>query len=231
MAGKLYGIGVGPGDPELLTLKAVRIIRECDKIVAPGEDYRESVAYRIAVSAVPELAEKEVCGISAPMTKDKEVLEANYGKIADMITGWLDRGLNVGILNLGDVTVYSTCMYIHRLVKRAGYPTELVNGIPSFCAAAARLDIGLAERSEQLHILPASYQIEEGLRLSGTKVLMKAGKQIGRVKTQIKELGLDAVMVENCGMENERVFQNVDEIDENAGYYSLMIVKERREAE
>lgn len=228
MTGKLYGIGVGPGDPELLTLKAVRLIKECGVIVVPGEDYRNSVAYKIAAGAVPELEQKEVCGITAPMTKDKAVLEENYKKAADRVTAWLDEGIDVAILNLGDVTIYSTCLYIYKLVKAAGYPAELVSGIPSFCAVAARLGMGLVERSEQLHVLPASYQIEEGLKLSGTKVLMKSGSQIGKVKEQIKELGMEAVMVENCGMENEKIYAGTDEIDENAGYYSLMIVKERK---
>lgn len=229
MTGKLYGIGVGPGDPELLTLKAVRLIKECDKIVVPGEDYKTSVAYKIALDAVPELAQKEVHGIAMPMTKDKDILEENYGAAAAVITGWLDEGKDVGILNLGDVTVYSTCLYIHKLVKAAGYHTELVNGIPSFCAVAARLDMGLVERSQQLHVLPASYQIEEGLKLPGTKVLMKSGKQIGKVKKLIKEMGMNAVMIENCGMEEEKIYRTTDEIDENAGYYSLMIVKEQEE--
>lgn len=227
--GILYGIGVGPGDPELLTLKAVRIIKSCDVIVVPGEDYRGSIAYQIAVQAVPELEKKEVFGVVLPMTRDHEVLKRHHNMAADRVAACLDAGKHVGFLNLGDVTVYASCLYIYRLVKERGYQTELVNGIPSFCAAAARLGIGLAENSDRIHILSQPGQIEEGLQLPGTKIIMKMGKNIGHVKDLIRESGLDARMVENCGMENEKLYGSVEEIDEQAGYYSLLIVKNHRD--
>ncbi len=75
-------------------------------------------------------------------------------------------------------------------------------------------------------MIPASYQIEDALKLPGTKVLMKAGRKIGQVKELLKKAGMQAMMIENCGMENEKIYQTVDEIPENAGYYSLIIVKE-----
>lgn len=227
--GILYGIGVGPGDPELLTLKAVRLIRACEVIVVPGEDYRESIAYKIAVQAVPELEEKEVFGVAMPMTRDREVLKRSHEMAADRVASCLDAGKNVAFLNLGDVTVYASYLYIHRLVDGRGYRTELLNGIPSFCAAAARLGIGLAENADRLHILSQPEQIEEGLMLPGTKIIMKMGKNIGRVKALIREAGMEACMVENCGMDNEKIYTSVDEIDERAGYYSLLIVKDRQE--
>lgn len=227
--GILYGIGVGPGDPELLTLKAVRIIKSCDVIVTPGEDYRDSIAYKIAVQAVPELDEKEAFGVVLPMTREKEVLKQHHERAADRIAACLDAGKYVGFLNLGDVTVYASYLYIHRLVKGRGYQTELINGIPSFCAAAARLGIGIAENSDRIHILSQPGQIEEGLKLPGTKIIMKMGKNIGHVKNLIRESGLDARMVENCGMENEKIYDSVEEIDEQSGYYSLLIVKNHRD--
>lgn len=227
--GILYGIGVGPGDPELLTLKAVRIIKSCDVIVTPGEDYRDSIAYKIAVQAVPELDEKEAFGVVLPMTREKEVLKQHHERAADRIAACLDAGKHVGFLNLGDVTVYASYLYIHRLVKGRGYQTELINGIPSFCAAAARLGIGIAENSDRIHILSQPGQIEEGLQLPGTKIIMKMGKNIGHVKNLIRESGLDARMVENCGMENEKIYDSVEAIDEQSGYYSLLIVKNHRD--
>lgn len=111
-----------------------------------------------------------------------------------------------------------------------GYDTEIVSGITSFCAVAARLNIGLVEKHEELHVIPASYQIEEALQLPGTKVLMKAGKKMAEVKATIKRLGASAVMIENCGMPNEKIYRSVDEIPEDAGYYSLIIIKDSKRA-
>ncbi|MGN0159438.1 MAG: precorrin-2 C(20)-methyltransferase [Brotaphodocola sp.] len=226
MTGKLYGISVGPGDPELLTLKAVRTIKACDVIVVPAENYQESIAYRIALAAVEEIKEKQTEGVAMPMTRDQKILKEHHRRAADRIEAWLEEGKMVGFLTLGDVTVYSTYIYIHKLVTADGYQTELVSGVPSFCAAAARLGIGLAEQREAFHVIPASDRMEAALKLSGTKVLMKAGKQMATVKQQLKESGAKVFMVENCGMPQERVFHSAEEIDENAGYYSLLIVKE-----
>lgn len=225
MDGILYGIGVGPGDPDLMTIKAVKTIRACDIIAVPGEDFRESVAYHIAMGAVNELKDMTVVGMPMPMTKDRRVLDENYRQTASRIERWLDEGKHVGFLTLGDVTIYSTYLYVHRMVTEDGYHTEIVNGIPSFCAAASRLNTGLVERSEELHVIPASYQVEEALKLPGTKILMKAGRQIGRVKEQLKAAKADVVMIENCGMDGEKVYRGVEEMNENAGYYSLMIVR------
>lgn len=229
MRGTLYGLGIGPGDPELLTLKAVRLIRENEIIAVPGEEAKETVAYKIAVQAVPELREKELLAVSMPMTKDAKVLEENHDKAAKKVMEYLDKGKNVVFLTLGDPTVYSTYLYVHKRVADAGYGTEIISGITSFCAVSARMNMGLVERSEPLHVIPASYQIEEALKLPGTKVLMKAGRQMGKVKEQLKKMDADVVMVENCGMENEEVYRNADEIPESAGYYSLIIVKDKGE--
>lgn len=225
MAGILYGIGVGPGEPDLLTIKAVRTIRECDVIAVPGEDYQDSVAYKIALGAVEELREMKVVGMPMPMTKDRQVLDDNYRQIADRIEQWLEEGKRVGFLTLGDVTIYSTYLYVHHMVTADGYQTEIINGIPSFCAVASRLNTGLVERSEELHVIPASYQVEDALKLPGTKVFMKAGRQIRQVKEQLKAAGAQVVMVENCGMDGEKIYRGIEEINEDAGYYSLMIVR------
>lgn len=226
MAGILYGIGVGPGDPELLTLKAVKTIKTCDIIMVPGTDYRESVAYQIAIQAVPELAQKECLAVSMPMTRDKDILKAHHEMAVSQVIDRLKENRTIGFLNLGDVTVYASYLYIHRAVLQMGYQAELINGIPSFCAAAAKLGIGLVENSDRLHILSQPDQIEDGLKLPGTKVIMKMGKNIGHVKHLIRESGMDAKMVERCGMPGEKIIHSVEEIDEQSGYYSLLIVKE-----
>ena len=114
MTGILFGTGIGPGDPELMTLKAVRLIWENDTIAVPGEKPEESIAYQIAVQAVPELAEKELVAIPMPMTKNAKELEENHRRGAEKIEELLDAGKNVVFLTLGDPTVYSTYLYVHR---------------------------------------------------------------------------------------------------------------------
>ncbi|MFR5732658.1 MAG: SAM-dependent methyltransferase [Clostridium sp.] len=90
--------------------------------------------------------------------------------------------MDVACLTLGDPTIYSTYIYIHRLVKARGYDAKIINGIPSFCAVSARLEDSLADRSEQIHIIPSTYGVEDALNLSGTKVLMKAASKMPLVK-------------------------------------------------
>lgn len=223
--GKLYGIGVGPGDPELLTLKALRLIKEADIIALPGENPKESVAYKIAASAYPEISSKDLMAIPMPMIKEREALKAAHDTGAELIKNELHQGKTVVFLTLGDPTVYSTYLNIHNRLKIDGYDTEIVSGITSFCAVAAKLNMGLVENNEPLHVIPASYQIEDSMKLNGTKVFMKAGKKIGEVKKLIIESGLKAVMIENCGMLDERTYRSAEEIPEQAGYYSLIIVK------
>lgn len=226
MAGKLYGLGIGPGDPELLTLKAVRLIKESDVVFVPGTDPKDTVAYQITVQAVPELEDKEIVGIAMPMTKNLELLEETHEKGANEVAEYLKDGKQCVFLTLGDPTVYSTYMYIHKKIQKLGYETEIVSGIPSFCAVAAKMGISLSEKAEELHVIPAVYQIEEGMELKGTKVFMKVGKRSGRLRELLKEKKADAVMIENCGMPGEKIFSKAEDFPDMAGYYSLVIAKE-----
>lgn len=228
MAGILYGAGVGPGDPELMTLKAVRLIRENEVIALPGETAEETVAYRIAVQAVPELARKTLVPVTMPMTHDTAEMEQNHERAADTIEAYLKQGQNVVFLTLGDPTIYSTYLYVQKRIIARGYRAELISGITSFCAAAARTNTPLAEWSEQLHILPAVHRLDSRLEQPGNYVLMKSGKKMSQVKEILSKSGRDIVMVENCGMENEHIYRGVDEIPDDAGYYSLIIAKEPR---
>lgn len=217
--GKLYGVSVGPGDPELMTLKAVRIIKEADVIAIPHREKEKCTAYQIALRAVPELAEKTILPIDMPMTKDAQRLEHAHRSGAAQVMAELERGHTVAFLTLGDVTVYSSCQYIYQRVREQGYDGELISGVPSFCAAAARLDRALVSGNDRLHILPATYDLADCSTLDGVKVLMKPGKNIAK----IKKLGGRLCGVENCGMAGERVYGCAEEIEEKQGYYSLFL--------
>lgn len=225
--GKLYGVGVGPGDPELMTIKAVRVIRECDILIVPGKEPEDTVAYRIARQAVPEAAEKELAGVHMPMTKDPAKLEESHREAAAAVREILDSGKTAAFLTLGDPCIYSTYSYIQKQLKEEGYLTEIINGIPSFLAASAAFNEVLTEGADMLHIIPATYQIEEGMNLSGTRVLMKCGRRLPEVRACIeRKKGTAGKMIERCGMEGERIYQSAQEFPEESGYYSLVIVKD-----
>ena len=138
---------------------------------------------------------------------------------------FLKEGNNVVFLTLGDAAIYSTFTYIQQIVEEDGFQTQLISGVPSFCAAAARMNMPLAVWNEQIHIFPAVHNPAELLPASGTCVLMKAGTGVKQLKEILKNSGRDAVMVENCGMREEHVYFHVDDMPDEAGYYSLMIVK------
>lgn len=227
--GILYGVGVGPGDPELITVKAVRIIKNADIIAVPNSGQKINVAYNIASLAVQEISKKPRIELDMPMIRDRELLEKSHQLAAEKIISYLQADKNVAFLTLGDPTVYSTYAYISKIVSAKGFNTQIISGITSFCAAAARLNISLSEWDETIHIVPASHDgFKDTMNLSGTKVLMKSGKEIGKIKNYIKNLPSSPLvqMVERCGMPDERIFTNLDEIDENSGYFSLIIVKD-----
>lgn len=223
--GRLYGIGVGPGDPELVTLKAARLLRECDIVAVPNKGVGEKTALDIVKDLV---VGKRLLLCPTPMTRDKKTLDENYASIADELCALLNEGKVISFITLGDPTIYSTYVYIHKIVSDRGYEAELVPGVPSFCAAAARLGISLCERDERLLVVPAGYESADCMDIDANKVFMKAGKGLARLRALLDERGQleSAQMVENCGMKNERVYHSLAEADGNEGYFSLVISKE-----
>ncbi|MEG1929598.1 MAG: precorrin-2 C(20)-methyltransferase, partial [Anaerovorax sp.] len=160
----------------------------------------------------------------------QDELEKSHREAVQKIMGWLDEGKNIAFLTLGDPTIYSTYAYVHGKIRDKGYETEIIPGIPSFCAVAARLNESLTEAGEALVVIPGSYQgVEEALAIKGTKVLMKSGKAMGSIKRYLKNMEKPPTvkMVERCGMEGERIFHTIEELDENASYFSLMIVRDK----
>ena len=229
MKGMAYGIGVGPGDPELITMKAARLIREADVIAVPGEKPGDSVAYRTALKVVGEMSGKETVALGAPMSMDKDSLSEAHRRSADIIEGYLDKGLNVAFLTLGDPAVYSTFMYIRDILDTDGYETGIVSGVTSFCAAAARLGISLASWDEEIRILPALHCADDLPNIKGSVILMKPGRRYAEIRDHLKECGFEAAMIENCGMEGEKVFERLCDFPEEAGYFSLIIAKRDKE--
>lgn len=229
MAGTLYGIGVGPGDSELLTVKAVRLLKECDLIAVPDSGAGEYIALEIVR---PYVEEQEVLRCPLPMVRDQALLEQHRQTAADLLCKHLQAGRNIAFLTLGDPTVYSTYWYLHQLVLARGHRAEMVAGVPSFCAAAAALGIGLCETEEALHILPASYPgTDRALALDGNKVFMKSGAQLENLVLLLREAGLleQSALAERVGMEGERLVSGLAQFQGSAGYLSLVIVKEKRE--
>ena len=120
--------------------------------------------------------------IEADGTKDKSKLESAHDAIAAQIEEQLQHGKSVAFLTIGDTAIYSTYTYIDERIRQRGYDTEMVSGVPSFCAVAAALGISLGDKNEEIHIIPASYAVEESLKLSGTKIYMKSGQKLKELK-------------------------------------------------
>lgn len=163
-----------------------------------------------------------------PMVRDREKLDAAYDAIADTLCRLLDQGKKIVFITLGDPTVYSTYMYVHQRVTARGYETQLVPGVPSFCAAAARMGISLCEREERLLIVPASHKpIADCLAMDANLVFMKAGREIGALKEALDKAGRleGASLAENCGMEGERIYPRFADMEEASGYFSVVVAK------
>ena len=225
MTGTFISVGVGPGDPQLLTLAAVDTIERCRVVALPASGAGDNAAARIAGAL---LEGKELLYCPAPMSRDRGQLQAVFAQNADLLAGYLDRGENVAFLTLGDPTVYATPMYLHRILKERGYPTRIVPGVPSFCAAAAALDMPLCEGGEMLHVIPASYPDSQlALDYPGTKELMKSGRSLQQIKKQLAARPqLRARAVERCGMPGQVLYEDLKQIDESASYFTVVIAKE-----
>lgn len=226
--GKIYGIGVGPGDPELMTLKARRLLEEADVVAVPvKKEGEESVALNIARGAVV-IPEDKVLRVLFTMNKDKEKREACRQAAAGELMKYLDAGKNIAMPVLGDVAIYSTYSYVHKRLVKAGYEVEMVSGIPSFCAGASKASISLVEGNEGFGMIPSlkgMAQVEKALDTFDNLVIMKVGSHVKDVYELLKTRGLEnnAVIVSNVGMEGEYVGPLLP--DRDYGYFTTMIIK------
>ncbi len=228
--GVLYGVSVGPGDPELITLKAVRVIGQCPIVAVPDIGNGRRTAFSIVSDL---LGSKRVLDCSTPMARDRTRAEASYDRIADDVCAALDRGESVAYVTLGDASVYSTFSYIRDRVAARGYETEVVPGVTSFCASAAKLGVSLCDGAESLVVESGSALYEGRSGFSGaTRVYLKSGSRLAKLRDDLAERGEldDASMVSDCGLPTEAVhlrFADAD-LSEGVSYFSTVIVKHRR---
>lgn len=224
--GTLYGVSVGPGDPELLTLKAYKTLVSCAVIAAPRTKSENGLALNI-VSQIIDLKEKQIIPLDFLMSSDQPLLTQVHREQAQKLCDPLDNGLDVAMLNLGDATLYGTFTYINDIMKEWGYETQIIPGVTSFCAVAAALNTSLVEMKKPLHIIPASHvDLEEALSLDGSKVLMKSGSRLSEMKRCIQEYGLSASLVANCGQKDERIFAEIHDASDEEGYFVTILVKD-----
>lgn len=224
--GVLCGVSVGPGDPDLMTLAAVKAIKRCPVVAAPRTKGENTLALDIARASV-DMSGKEICLLDFKMAKFHGDRDAVHAGLADQLCAHLDAGRDVAMLNLGDATLYATWSHIERIVRGRGYGTETIPGVNSFCASAAKLHTSLTKMHLPLHIIPAksSQNMEEVLQLPGTKVIMKSGRALPDVKDALERLDMadKASMVVNCGLPGERVLDHV-EANGDEGYFVTVLV-------
>lgn len=223
--GTLYGVGLGPGDPELLTLKAARLIAAAKVIAYPTLAGAQSLARGIAAEVIPAAAEEIV--IDVPMTTARAPAQAAYDAAAKTIAGHLAAGRDVVTLCEGDPFFYGSFMYLHaRLASR--FRVEVVPGVTSLTACAAVAGLPLAARNEVMTVLPGPLpeaELEARIAAADTVVLMKVGRHLSKLRRVLTGMGLAgrAIYVERATMGSERVMPLADAPDP-APYFSMILV-------
>ena len=225
MTGTLYGVGLGPGDPDLITRKAARLIAEARVVAWPrlagGDSFARSIAESLIAPGVREIA------IDVPMTVDRAPAQAAYDRAAGEIAAVLDMGADVVCLCEGDPLFYGSFMYLFaRLSGR--YRVDVVPGVTSVTACAAAAGLPLAARNETVLVLPGPLPEDElatRLAQADTVVLMKVGRHLPKIARVIAAAGLAdrAVYVERATLGAERVLP-LDQAPEEAPYFSMVLV-------
>ncbi len=232
---KLYGIGIGPGDPKLLTLRAKEVLESVGTVFVPkAKDGEASYARSILNKAVKKT--KKYIELVFPMTKDKKKLSLAWKKAADKVAQVIAKEENTAFVTIGDPFVYSTYIYLLEALKNS-YPnieSETIPGVTSFNAASCVSGIPLVKQSEKLAVLPVGRDmavIEKALKEFDTVVLMKVGAKLKKVIKLLKELRLikNSVLVSRAGHPDEQIIKDVASIrGDKLGYLSVMIVKVKK---
>ncbi|GAA3206146.1 precorrin-2 C(20)-methyltransferase [Nonomuraea roseoviolacea] len=232
--GRLYGVGLGPGDPELVTVKTARLIGEADVIAYHAARHGRSIARSIALPYMKEGQIEEL--LLYPLTTEttdhpggyQGALDDFYADCAERLAAHLDAGRTVVVLAEGDPLFYGSYMHMHkRLAHR--YPTEVVPGVTSVSAASAVLGRPLVERDEVLTVLPGTLPAEvlaERLRDTDSAAVLKLGRTFGKVREALAEAGRldDAWYVERATMGAERVAPLKDVDPDGVPYFSLALL-------
>ena len=234
-AGTLYGIGVGPGDPDLITLKAVKILNQVDIVFAAASTKNNhSLAVNIARPHIPQNATVQM--LRFPMTRDKDETREAWQAHSRTIIGELEKGKNAAFLTLGDSLTYSTYGYILRHIQDAAPHIEIqtVPGITSYQASAARLNTPLVEGEESLMVVSGATGGDRLRKLSAKPeniVFLKAYRHVTDIKAAIDEIGNypSCVGVKSCGQPNEEIIRDIAELSRCApDYWTLIIAKQNR---
>ena len=239
MVGRLYGIGVGPGDPELMTVKAKRLIEAADVVAYPVARHGRGVARGVAA---PYLDGQLELALTYPVTTEESdhpegydgALRDFYDESAARIAEHLDAGRDVAVLCEGDPFFYGSYMYLHeRLAPR--YETEVVPGVTSFSAAAAAAGTPLAKRDDVLTILPGTLApdvLAARLQTSDAAVVLKLGRTFDGVRGAAERAGVAGrgIYVEHASAADERIAP-LTEVDGRVPYMSLVLVPTARATE
>lgn len=229
--GKLYGIGVGPGDPGLMTVKAVETLKNADMIITPKTEKKDgSVAFHIASSYIPETT--EILPMVFQMTTDMEAVTRQWDENRNIIAENLEAGKDLVFLTLGDPMLYSTYMYIVHAMEGTGYKVETIPGIPAFLGIASHIGMPVAEWEETVLILPATAspeKIDQVLAVADSVVIMKVYKNWAYIQSELRKHHLikNAVMVSRVGLPDEIIQRNLDDLpaDYQPNYLSTILAK------
>lgn len=230
MQGKFYGVGVGPGDPELLTVKAINTLKKVDAVIAPKTEKKsDSLALSIVQSYLRE--NTEIVYQTFPMVRDfaesKVVFEKNQKEILNL----LDAGKNVAFLTLGDPMFYSTYIYVFQLLKESGIEIETVPGVPAFLSISSYIGKPVCFGNDILTVIPATAskeKISAALEFSDATVLMKVYKNFSEVVDLLSAENMldEAVLVSRQGLENEKIITDIENHkSEKLNYLSTILTR------
>ena len=232
-AGTLFGLGVGPGDPELVTIKTYRIMKETPVIAYPKKRMGgKSYALEI-VELLINPAEKTMLGLVFPMTRDPDVLRREWEQTVDAVWQHLEQGKDVAFVTEGDPMLYSTFIHLSRLVKERHPEANVasVPGISSMSGAASRLGVALADGDETVAIVPATSdreRMKNALLANDCVVFIKVAKVLDDVIDLLEDLRLEgnAMVATLVTSANEMVWHTVTDLrGADLNYLTLMVVR------
>jgi len=220
-------IGVGPGDSELMTVKAVKVIEGADIILVPTkkEGSKESVALSIARAYIKDIHKVQYYYFPMKVGFDTDVqVQERFRKYGEQINQMVEAGKKVVFLTLGDPAIYSTYMYIHSYVKQVEY----IPGIPSFIQGAAVAKQYLCLGDESLCVLSMTAkeeQLRQMFQLHTSMVVMKVSLNQPLLKELILESGKEAIFMSNIGLEDEQITRDIQVLDKKMPYFTIAIVR------